>query len=152
MDALTHRYKRAVAGSSIKDAYQVTGSAGWQALSYLKISADLTWTRSPRFTEDYAGPLRIALDLGMSTEAAPEKRKAEPALPSAPVPAPPVGPKPPPVAPMPSPPAPAVPPKGAAEKPAAKEAAPVTTPLPDPVAAYLDRMAAELRAKFRDRG
>lgn len=68
LDALTHRYKRAVGGSAVKDEYQVVGSAGWQALPYLKVSGDLTYTRSPRFSEDYAGLLRVALDLGMTTE------------------------------------------------------------------------------------
>ena len=67
LDALTHRYRKAVAGSSIKDAYQVTGSAGWQALPYLKLSSDLTYTRSPRFSEDYAGLVRVSLDLGTTT-------------------------------------------------------------------------------------
>lgn len=68
LDALTHRYKRAVGGSAVKDEYQVVGSAGWQALPYMKVSGDLTYTRSPQFTEDYAGLLRVALDLGMTTE------------------------------------------------------------------------------------
>ena len=67
LDALTHRYKRAVAGSSIKDAYQVTGSAGWQVASQMKVSGDLTYTRSPRFMEDYAGLVRVSLDLGTTT-------------------------------------------------------------------------------------
>jgi len=147
LDALTHRYKKAVAGSTIKDAYQVTGSAGWQALPYLKLSADLTYTRSPRFTEDTAGLLRIALDLGMTTEAAPTKPKAEPPRPSVSAPA--AGPAisgstPAPVVPKPVPPIPAPPPKAAEEKPVAKEAAPA----PDPVVAYLDRMASEFQAAF----
>jgi len=150
LDALTHRYKQAPGGSTIKDAYQVVGSAGWQALPYLKLSADLTYTRSPQFTEDYSGLLRIALDLGMSTEAAPAKPKAEPPRPSVTVPAaPPAGPgsMPAPVAPKPSPPVPVLPPKAAEEKPALKEAAPVASAT-DPVIVYLDRMAGEFRAKF----
>lgn len=67
LDALTQRYKRAVAGSPIKDAYQVTGSAGWQVASKMKVSGDLTYTRSPRFMEDYAGLVRVSLDLGTTT-------------------------------------------------------------------------------------
>lgn len=63
LDALTHRYKQAPGGSPIRDAYQVVGPAGWQLLSFLTLSADLTYTRSPRFTQDYAGLLRVAFDL-----------------------------------------------------------------------------------------
>jgi hypothetical protein len=61
LDALTHQYEKVISG--IDDAYQVVGSAGWQALSYLKLSWDLTYTRSPRFTEDYAGLVRVSLDI-----------------------------------------------------------------------------------------
>lgn len=64
LDALTHRYREAPGGSSIEDAYQVVGSAGFNVLPYLGISGDLTYTRSPRFTEDYAGLVRASLDLG----------------------------------------------------------------------------------------
>lgn len=142
LDALTHRYQKAVAGSTIKDAYQVVGSAGWQALPYLTLSADLIYTRSPRFTEDYAGLLRIALDLRKETEAAPAKPAAERPPPAAPAAVPPK--------PVPSPrppvPPPAAPP-AVVEKPAAGEAAP-PAPVAESVVAYLDRMAAELRAKF----
>lgn len=67
LDALTQRYKEPLAGSGIKDAYQVVGSAGWQVLPYLKISGDLTYTRSPRFQENYAGLVRAALDWGTVT-------------------------------------------------------------------------------------
>jgi hypothetical protein len=61
LDALTHRYQKAI--NTIKDAYQVVGSAGWQVLPYLKFSGDVTYTRSPRFTEDYAGLVRMSLDI-----------------------------------------------------------------------------------------
>lgn len=142
LDALTHRYVKALAGSTIKDAYLVTGSAGWQALPYLKLSADLTYTRSPRFTEDFSGLLRIALDLGMTTEAAPASAPSTPAASSVPAVAPA------PTAPLPVPPSPALPPKAVAKAPSAKEEGSAPTPRPDPVAAYLDGMAAELRAKF----
>lgn len=161
LDALTHRYKQAPPGSTTKDEYQVTGSAGWMPLPYLKVSGDLTYTRSPRFTEDYAGLLRIALDLGTTTggaataavpaDAAPVKREEKPPPPERPGPAlaPAVpGTAPAPVGPKPVPAPPAAPSTAAGEKPAAKEDASVPTPLPDPVAAYLDRMAAELRAKL----
>jgi hypothetical protein len=67
LDALTHRYKVAPSGGTIRDEYQVVGSAGWKPLPYLKLSGDLTYTRSPRFTEDYAGLVRVALDLGTTT-------------------------------------------------------------------------------------
>jgi hypothetical protein len=67
LDALTHVYKRAVGGSPIRDAYQVVSSAGWQALPNLKVSGDLTYTRSPRFAEDFAGLLRVSLDLIVAT-------------------------------------------------------------------------------------
>lgn len=65
VDGLTHRYKAAING--IKTAYQVVASAGWQAASRLKISGDLTYTKSPRFDKDYAGLIRLAFDLGTST-------------------------------------------------------------------------------------
>lgn len=65
LDGLTHRYKTAING--IKTAYQVVASAGWQVVSYLKVSGDLTYTKSPRFDKDYAGLIRLALDLGTST-------------------------------------------------------------------------------------
>jgi hypothetical protein len=65
LDALTHRYKEEVSG--IKDAYHVVGSAGCQVLPYLKLSGDVTYTRSPRFTEDYAGLVKVSLDLGTTT-------------------------------------------------------------------------------------
>lgn len=64
LDALTHRYEEKVGGSGITDAYHVVGSAGWQVLPYLKVSGDVTYTRSPRFTEDYAGLVRVSLDKG----------------------------------------------------------------------------------------
>ncbi|MGE5189430.1 MAG: hypothetical protein ACM3NF_05180 [Gemmatimonadota bacterium] len=65
LDALTQRYKAAIDG--IKNAYQVVASAGWQAAAHLKISGDLTYTKSPRFDKDYAGMIRLALDFGTST-------------------------------------------------------------------------------------
>jgi len=65
LDALTQQYKEQ--NSGIKDAYQVVGTAGWQVLPYLKLSGDVTYTRSPRFTEDYAGLVRASLDLGTTT-------------------------------------------------------------------------------------
>jgi len=140
LDALTHRYKKAVAGSTIRDAYQVTGSAGWRPLPYLRLSADLTYTRSPRFTEDYAGLLRVALDLDREIrgEPAPSEEPAPtPVRPAAAAPA--VPPKP--VSPS------APPPPVSTGTPG-----PATTPppeaKPDTVAAYLDRMGAEIRAKF----
>lgn len=65
VDGLTHRYKAEING--IKNAYQVVASAGWQVAKYFKISGDLTYTKSPRFDKDYAGLIRLALDLGTST-------------------------------------------------------------------------------------
>lgn len=132
LDALTHRYKKAVAGSTIRDAYQVTGSAGWRPLPYLRLSADLIYTRSPRFTEDYAGLIRVALDLDREIrgEPAPSEEPA-PSPGKQPAAAPAVPPKP--VSP------PALPGPATAPPPEAK---------PDTVAAYLDRMGAEIRSKF----
>jgi outer membrane protein OmpA-like peptidoglycan-associated protein len=66
LDALTHRYKEEISG--IDDAYHVVGSAGVQVLPYLKVSGDVTYTRSPRFSKDYVGLLRISIDLSASTE------------------------------------------------------------------------------------
>jgi hypothetical protein len=61
LDALTHRYERVIGG--IDDAYHVVGSAGVQVLPYLKVSGDVTYTRSPRFTKDYVGLVRVSIDL-----------------------------------------------------------------------------------------
>ncbi|MGA7104677.1 MAG: hypothetical protein WBX49_04960 [Candidatus Deferrimicrobiaceae bacterium] len=33
-------------------------------LPFLKLSGDVTYTRSPRFTEDFAGLVRASMDLG----------------------------------------------------------------------------------------
>jgi len=65
LDGLTQRYTERIGG--IKDAYQVVGSAGYQVLPYLKVSGDVTYTRSPRFTEDYVGLIKASLDLGTTT-------------------------------------------------------------------------------------
>lgn len=65
VDGLTHRYKAAING--IRTAYQVVASAGWQVVSHLKLSGDLTYTKSPRFDKDYAGLVRLALDFGTAT-------------------------------------------------------------------------------------
>lgn len=67
LDGLTHRYKADPLGTGIKDEYQVVASLGWQALSNLKVSGDLTYTRSPRVKEDYAGLVRASLELGAAT-------------------------------------------------------------------------------------
>lgn len=61
-DGLTHRYKEPVSGK--KTGYQAVASAGARVASALKVSADLRYTQSPTYKEDYAGLLRISLDLG----------------------------------------------------------------------------------------
>ena len=168
LDGLTHRYKEERNG--LKDAYQVVGSAGYQVLPYLKVSGDVTYTRSPRFTEDVIGLVRVSLDLAATTGAG-DGRSAGETKTEAPPPAPVAPPKPPeakptvPVAPPKPPEAklaiPVVPPK----PPVAKPAVPVVPPKPPeakpgvvgappgtaaigPVAAYLDRMAAEIRMRL----
>jgi hypothetical protein len=65
LDALTHQYKQAINGT--KDAYHVVGSAGYQVLEILQLSGDLTYTKSPRFDEDYAGLIRVSLLFGTGT-------------------------------------------------------------------------------------
>ncbi|HEY5764631.1 MAG TPA: hypothetical protein VIS30_01250 [Candidatus Deferrimicrobiaceae bacterium] len=70
LDALTQRYKEAVGGSPVEDAYQVVGSAGWRPLPYLQVSGDITYTRSPQYEEDYAGLVRASLDWGTTLEPA----------------------------------------------------------------------------------
>jgi hypothetical protein len=65
LDALTQQYKKAISG--VDDAYQVVGTAGWQVLPNLKVSGDLTYTRSPQFSKDFAGLIRASLDLGTTT-------------------------------------------------------------------------------------
>jgi len=65
LDALTHQYEQAIDGT--EDAYHVVASAGYQLLEILQLSGDLTYTKSPRFDEDYAGLLRVSLLYGIST-------------------------------------------------------------------------------------
>ncbi len=65
LDALTHQYKQAINGT--KNAYHVVGSAGYQLLELLQLSGDLTYTKSPRFDEDYAGLIRVSLFFGTGT-------------------------------------------------------------------------------------
>jgi hypothetical protein len=67
LDALTQRYKKEIAGTGKKNAYQVVASAGYQLLAALHLSGDLTYTQSPNFEEDYAGLIRATLELGTST-------------------------------------------------------------------------------------
>ena len=151
LDALTQRYEEQISG--IDDAYQVVGSAGVQALPYLKFSGDVTYTRSPRFTEDYAGLVRVSIDLSTSTgdgslgragkeetkAAAAETPPVETALPETELPA-----------------------AGgdiAGRTVKAPEPVPVAIPTPqedrqakavsDP-GAYLNQVASEIRAKFQD--
>ncbi len=132
LDALTHRYKKPPGGSTIEDEYQIVGTAGWQALSWLRLSADLAYTRSPQFTEDYAGLLRVALDLDREFRGAPPAEKATaPAAPSKPSPAP----------------VPAPPPKPIAVPPVAKTV-PAPPKAPETATSYLDRMGEEIRSKF----
>jgi hypothetical protein len=65
LDALTVQYKQAINGK--KDQYQVVGTVGYQLLAYLQVSGNLTYTQSPDFQEDWAGLIRVNLDLGTST-------------------------------------------------------------------------------------
>jgi len=65
LDALMQRYQREIRGE--KNAYQVVASAGYQVLAALRLSGDLTYTKSPTFSKDYAGLLRATLELGTST-------------------------------------------------------------------------------------
>lgn len=67
LDALTQQYEEEISGSGIQDAYQVVATAGYKVLPNLKLSGDLRYTRSPRFSEDYAGLVKASLDLGMTT-------------------------------------------------------------------------------------
>jgi hypothetical protein len=65
LDALTQRYKQEINGE--KNQYQVVATAGYQVLAALHLSGDLTYTRSPNYSEDYAGLLRATLELGTTT-------------------------------------------------------------------------------------
>ncbi len=61
-DGLTHRYKEQINGK--KTEYQAVASAGVRIVPALKVSGDLRYTQSPTFKEDYAGLVRVSLDLG----------------------------------------------------------------------------------------
>jgi outer membrane protein OmpA-like peptidoglycan-associated protein len=141
MDALTHQYKQAISGT--KQAYQVVASAGYRPIEILRLSGDVTYTKSPQFDSDYAGLVRVSLDLAGSTEggkpASTEERGA------APVAAPPAAPAAPPAPVAPSPPKAAP----APAEPAPEKRAPAAAPS-DPVVAYLDRVSGELGKKFPD--
>jgi hypothetical protein len=65
LDALAQLYKEKINGTD--DAYQVVATAGYQVLSSLRLSGDVTYTQSPDFEEDWAGLIRLSLDLGTST-------------------------------------------------------------------------------------
>ncbi|GAB4238022.1 MAG: hypothetical protein OHK0028_15460 [Deltaproteobacteria bacterium] len=65
LDALARKYKQAITGE--KNEYQVVASAGYRILPYVSVSGDLTYTKSPTFSEDYAGLLRATLDFGTTT-------------------------------------------------------------------------------------
>ena len=65
LDALTHQYDQAIDGT--KEAYHVVASAGYQLLKILQLSGDLTYTKSPRFDEDYVGLIRASLSFGAGT-------------------------------------------------------------------------------------
>jgi hypothetical protein len=65
LDAMAQKYKKEIDGE--KNAYQVVASAGYKVSSYLALSGDLTYTKSPNFQEDYAGLLRATLELGTAT-------------------------------------------------------------------------------------
>lgn len=65
LDALTQRYKEEIYGK--KNAYQVVGTVGYQVLAALQLSGNVTYTQSPNFQEDWAGLVRLAYDLGIST-------------------------------------------------------------------------------------
>jgi outer membrane protein OmpA-like peptidoglycan-associated protein len=162
LDALTQQYKQAISG--VKNAYHVVGSAGYRLFEVLRLSGDLTYTKSPQFDKDYAGLVRVSLDLGATTEgsgkreasgsgetgaAAAEKPPAAPTrIPAAPPkPIPPVAPEA--VAPAPPMAVPALPVKPSEEKRSPAGDLPVAGAA-DPVASYLDRMASEIGTKFPD--
>jgi hypothetical protein len=62
LDVLARQYDAAIAG--VKNAWQVVGSAGFQPLGILRLSGDLTYTKSPGFEKDYAGLIRVSLLYG----------------------------------------------------------------------------------------
>ena len=65
LDALAQLYKEKINGTD--DAYQVVATAGYQVLPSLQLSGNVTYTQSPDFEEDWAGLIRLSLDLGTST-------------------------------------------------------------------------------------
>ncbi len=68
LDALAQKYKKEpIPGIGKKNAYQVVASAGYQVLSALQLSGDLTYTQSPNYSKDYAGLIRATLELGTTT-------------------------------------------------------------------------------------
>lgn len=65
-DLLTQRYKEVFADApGRKDAVQAVASAGYQIRPDLKLSGDVTYTKSPRLNNDYAGMLKVAYNFGI---------------------------------------------------------------------------------------
>lgn len=66
LDLLARRFKEAIDGE--KNEFAAVGSAGVRLLASLRLSGDLTYTKSPRFDEDYAGIIRASMDFGTGTK------------------------------------------------------------------------------------
>jgi hypothetical protein len=67
LDLLMQRYKVAFADNpGRKDAAQAVASAGYQLRPDLKVSGDVTWSKSPRLNDDYAGLLKVAYNFGLA--------------------------------------------------------------------------------------
>jgi hypothetical protein len=68
LDLLAQRYKREFADNpGRKDAHQAVASAGYRIAPDLRLSGDLTYTKSPRVSDDYAGTVKVAYNFGIGT-------------------------------------------------------------------------------------
>lgn len=65
-DVLTQRFKRPFGDyPDRKEGVQAVASAGYQLRPDLKLSGDVTYTKSPQLNNDYAGLLKVAYNFGI---------------------------------------------------------------------------------------
>lgn len=68
LDLIGQRYKQAFADQpGRKNGAQVVASAGYRLRPDLRLSGDVTYTKSPRLNDDYAGTVKVAYNFGFAT-------------------------------------------------------------------------------------
>ena len=68
LDLLAQRYREAFPDHpGRKDGQQAVASAGYQLRPDVRLSGDLTYTKSPALKDDYAGTIKLAANFGVGT-------------------------------------------------------------------------------------